>query len=137
MNVLIGFSHQGFAPVADPVAGYNGSFTLHGTGNGNGTGNDGFMYFAMYCSHYTGTGTGTGKWWISVLHYVLYTLHRDRDRWVSILHYVLFTLHRDREREQGPLGYIPIFPFLVPCSVNAPYGGGDQATLNLCGRILL
>ena len=40
----------------------NGSFTLHGTGNGtgtrNGTGNDGFMYFAMYCSHYTGTGTG-------------------------------------------------------------------------------
>ena len=40
----------------------NGSFTLHGTGNGNGmgngTGNNGFMYFAMYCSHYTGTGTG-------------------------------------------------------------------------------
>ena len=39
----------------------NGSFTLHGTetvnGNRNGTGNDGFLYYAMYCSHYTGTGT--------------------------------------------------------------------------------
>ena len=39
----------------------NSSFTLHGTGNGNETGNDGFMYFAMYCSHYTGTGTETGN----------------------------------------------------------------------------
>ena len=40
-----------------------GSFTLHGTGNGTGTGpaNDGFLYYAMYCSHYTGTGAGNGN----------------------------------------------------------------------------
>ena len=38
----------------------NGSFTLHGIGNGRGTTNDGFIYYAMYCSHYTGTGTGKG-----------------------------------------------------------------------------
>ena len=51
----------------------NGSFTLHGTGtgtgNGNGTGNDGFPYYAMYCSHYTGTGTGCGT--------------RNGDQWVA------------------------------------------------------
>ena len=53
-----------------------------------------------------GTATGTGKWWVSMLHYVLYTLHRDRDR--------------DRDKE--PLGFIPIspFPFPVPGSVNEP-----------------
>ena len=39
----------------------NGSFTLHGTGNGNGAGNNGFLYYAMYCIHYTKTGNGTGN----------------------------------------------------------------------------
>ena len=38
------------------------SFTLHGTGNenwtGNRTGNDGFLYYA---THYTETGNGTGN----------------------------------------------------------------------------
>ena len=37
---------------------------------------------------------------------------RDRVRWISILCYVLFTLHRDRgqewEWERGPMGCIPI-----------------------------
>ena len=27
-------------------------------GQGQGPGNDGFLYYAIYCSHYTGTGTG-------------------------------------------------------------------------------
>ena len=37
-----------------------GSCTLRGTGTGIGTGtgpaNDRFLYYAMYCTHYTGTG---------------------------------------------------------------------------------
>ena len=39
--------------------GSNGSFALHETGNGNGnwtetgTRNDGFIYYAMYWTHYT------------------------------------------------------------------------------------
>ena len=33
----------------------NGLFTLHG----NETRNDRFLYYAMYCTHYTATGTGT------------------------------------------------------------------------------
>ena len=37
-----------------------GSYTLHGTRIGQGPGNDGFLYYTMYCIHYTGTGTGTG-----------------------------------------------------------------------------
>ena len=44
--------------------------------------------------------------WVSILHYVLYTLHRDREWWVSILHYVLYTLHRDRERWVSILHYV-------------------------------
>ena len=33
--------------------------TLHGIGAGTKTGtmNDGFLYYAMYCTHYTATGT--------------------------------------------------------------------------------
>ena len=42
----------------ESVNGPNGLFTLHGTGN----------------------GTGNEKRWVSILHYVLYTLHRDRVR---------------------------------------------------------
>ena len=33
-----------------------------------------------FTRHRTRTGTGTGKRWVSILRYVLYTLHRDRDR---------------------------------------------------------
>ena len=37
----------------------HGSYTLHGTGSGNGTGNrtgnDGFLYYAMYCTYRSGT----------------------------------------------------------------------------------
>ena len=32
-----------------------------GPGQGQGPGNDGFLYYAIYCSHYTGRGTGTGN----------------------------------------------------------------------------
>ena len=36
----------------------NGAFTLHGTGSGTGTGNNGLLYIMQNCSHCTGTGTG-------------------------------------------------------------------------------
>ena len=36
-----------------------GSYTLHGTGHGNGTRNNGFLYYAMHCTHYTETDNGT------------------------------------------------------------------------------
>ena len=49
---------------------------------------------------------------------------RDRERWVYILCYVLYILHRDRDREWGLMACIPIspfpVPFPVPCSVNEP-----------------
>ena len=32
-----------------------------GPGLGQGPGNDVFLYYTMYCTHYTGKGTGTGK----------------------------------------------------------------------------
>ena len=42
-----------------------GLFTLHETGTGQGTTgtgqgteNDGFLYYTMYCTHYTGMGQG-------------------------------------------------------------------------------
>ena len=28
---------------------------------GQGTGNNGFLYYTVYCTHYTGTWTGTGN----------------------------------------------------------------------------
>ena len=31
----------------------------HCTGSGQGPGNDGFLHYAMYCTHYRGKGTGT------------------------------------------------------------------------------
>ena len=38
-----------------------GSFTLHGTGNGTGTGKNGLLYIMLYCLHYTGAGNGNGN----------------------------------------------------------------------------
>ena len=52
-----------FQTEALPFLAKNGSFTLH----------------------WTGTGTGTGKWWVSILRCVLYTLDRDRDRYMKSL----------------------------------------------------
>ena len=50
-----------------------------GPGPGQGPGNDGFLYYALYCSHYTGTGTGN--------HCFLLYLSRSRSRsravWMS------------------------------------------------------
>ena len=49
-----------------------------------------------------GTGTGTGKWWVSILCYVLDTLHKYRVRYMESL-----------------LSIVPIpFPVPVPCSVS-------------------
>ena len=65
-------------PFPFPCSVTNGSFILHGTG----------------------TETETVKQWVSVLCYVLYTLHRDRDRYME------------------PLSSIVPIPF--PCSVTKP-----------------
>ena len=50
------------------------------------------------------------------------TRHRDRDRdqRVSILRYVLFTLHRDRKRDMEPLFSIVPVPVSVPVPVLVP-----------------
>ena len=66
----------------------------------------------MAHSHCTGPGQGEGT----------------RKRWVSILCYVPYTLHRDRDRNREPLfsivpilGPVPVpVPVPVPCSVNEP-----------------
>ena len=44
-----------------------GSFTLHGNGTRNSIGNNGFIYYAMYWTHYTETGTGNrnGDQWVA------------------------------------------------------------------------
>ena len=65
------------------------------------------------------------EWWTSILFYVLYTLHRDRE-W-------------DRDQEWGPMGFIPIstFPFpvplplLVPCYVNKALALRNTMSLTL------
>ena len=36
--------------------------------------------YGSFTPNGTGTGTGTGKQWVSILRYLLYTLHRDRNR---------------------------------------------------------
>ena len=53
-----------------------------------------------------GIGTGTRRWWVSILRYVLYTLHRDRDRHTESLFSIV----------SMPF---PI-PVPVPCSVYEP-----------------
>ena len=70
--------------------------TVHTT---QGQGNDGFLYYAMYCTHYT--GTGTSKRWVSILHYVLYTLHGDRDQETMGFYITLCTVHSTQEQGHG------------------------------------
>ena len=66
--------------------GFNDLFTLHGRGN----------------------RAGNGKRWVSVLYYVLYTLHSDSDR--------------DREPLFSivPIPVPVLVPFPVPCSMYEP-----------------
>ena len=48
----------------------------------------------LYTLHETGTGTGTEKWWVSILHHVLFTLHRGRDRYIgTIVFYCAHPVH--------------------------------------------
>ena len=42
----------------------------------------------LFILHGTGNGTGNGKRWVSILHYVLYTLHKDRDRGTIVFYCV-------------------------------------------------
>ena len=61
-----------------------------------------FDPYGSYILHGTETETGTGKQYVSKLRYVLYTLHRGRDRYVD------------------PLFYIVPIPFPVPVPVSVP-----------------
>ena len=54
---------------------------------------------------------------------------RDQGRWVSILRYVLCTVHRDRDRDREALfsighGPVPV-PVLLPCTVYEPIHSMD------------
>ena len=62
------------------------------------------MAYGLFILHGTRNGIGNGK------------------RWVSILHYALSTLHRDRGRDSKPLFSIVsvLVPVPVPCSVYEP-----------------
>ena len=52
----------------------NGSVTLHGTGNWNGS--NGLLHIMQNCSHYNGTRNGTGHHWVSYPFF--YSLARSR-----------------------------------------------------------
>ena len=75
-------------------------YTLHGIR----TKKDGFLYYTMYCTHCTGSGPRRMGFYIT-----LCTVHTARDQdeegWVSILHYVLYTLHGIRTKKDGFLYY--------------------------------
>ena len=73
--------------------------------------------YVLFTLHGTGTGNGT----------------RNGKRWVSILHYVMYTLHSDRGRDSKPLFSIvsiPVpVPLSVPCSVYEPLDLSDTSNL--------
>ena len=58
-----------------------------GPGPGQGPGNDGFLYDAMYCTHYTGTGAGTGTHCFLLCPSRSLSLPRSRSSAVCISHY--------------------------------------------------
>ena len=59
----------------------------HCTGPGQGPGNDGFLYYAMYCTHYTETGTETGKRCFLLCPSRSLSLSRSWSRAVCMSHY--------------------------------------------------
>ena len=63
----------------------------------------------MTYGSFTLHGTGTGKWWVSILCYVLYTLHSDRTGTGNYC----FLLYPSRSRVQVPCSvYNPLHIFL-------------------------
>ena len=56
-----------------------------GQGQGQGPGNDGFLYYTMYCAHYTGTGTGNHCFLLCP--YTSLSLSLSRSHAVCISHY--------------------------------------------------
>ena len=88
---------------------FDGVITLavSGTGTETGTGirtmGDNRCYNS-FIPH--GTGAGIRKWWFSILRYVLYTLHIDRDR--ESLFFIV------------PIAFPAPVPVTVPCSVYKP-----------------
>ena len=66
--------------------------------------------YSSFTLHRTRTPTGTRKWWVSALCYVLYTLHRDRDR------------HREPLFSIVPISFPVPVPVPLPWSVYEPLG---------------
>ena len=92
--------------------GMKSSFTLHGTGQGQGQGNDGFLHYTMYCTHYTGTGTGN--------HCFLLCPFYSQSRAVCMGHKALFTLWKQLQfwvlkmpLPCGHLHLVPQYPFVT------------------------
>ena len=97
-------------------------------------------FYIMLCTVHTTQGQRRERW-VSILCYVLYTLHRDRDQGTMgskpisppgllpgnrfLLYLVPFSV---RQCEQ----YTP-FPVPVPCSVTEP---SELSTYNLRGQVL-
>ena len=54
----------------------------------------------------TGNGTGTGKLWVSILRYVQYTPHKDRDREMMGFYITLCTVHTTQGQGPGNDGFL-------------------------------
>ena len=84
-----------------------------GPGQGQGPGNDGFLYFTMYCTHYTGPGND------GFLYFTMYCTHYTGPGNDGFLYFTMYCTHyRDRDRE--PLFSIVPFPVSVAYSVYEP-----------------
>ena len=75
-----------------------------GPGQGQGPGNDGFLYYAVYCSHYTGTGTGNHCFLLypSRSRSLFRSLSRSQSRAVWMSHYTWLDAPSEHTRKDGP-----------------------------------
>ena len=103
--------------------------------HGQGPGNDGFLYYAMYrklhrdrdqetmgfyimlCTVHTTQGPGNDGFLYYAMYCTHYTGTGNGKRWVSILCCVPYTLHRDREWEM--MGF-----YIMLCTVHTTQGQG-------------
>ena len=117
---------QRFFPCMDSY----GLYTLHriGTGTRTWTGNDGFLYEAMYCTHYTGTGND------GFLYYTMYCTHYTGTGNNGFLYYTMYCTHYTG---QGPgLGTMGFCMRL--CTVHTAQGQGPGPgleTMGFCMRL--
>ena len=104
--------------ISNSFSGCNGSYTPHGTGNGTGTGNNGFLYYAMYCTHHTETGNGTRAYcFLLCQSHSLYPSHNKYSK-----QYVLKQMYMHlEERHQQCKGILNCFHFRAYLSMISHY----------------